>query len=79
MLTTFAYEVSVSTKPKIKRHHFIHVAQSDAEGNVKYISFPRMIHFNEQDNLKTIALKVFKTVRPLLTCVDANLIEQDAF
>lgn len=67
MLTTFAYEVSVTTRQKIKKHHFVHIAKPQADtGEIKYFSYPRMIHFNEQDPLKVIAMKVFKTLRPLL-------------
>jgi hypothetical protein len=67
VLTTYAYEVSVSTKSKIRRHHFVHVAKPTETGQIKYFSFPRMIHFNEQDPLKVVAMKVFKVMRPLLT------------
>jgi hypothetical protein len=65
-LTTFAYEVSITTRMKIKKHHFVHIAKPTESGEIKYYSYPRMIHFNEQDPLKVIAMKVFKVMRPLL-------------
>ena len=66
VLTTFAYEVSKALKDKMRRYHFIHIGKKDQQGNIKYHSFPRMIHFNEQDPLKVLALKLFKVLRPLL-------------
>ena len=35
-----------------------------------------MIHFNEQDPLKVIAMKVFKIMRPLLITAESDLINQ---
>ena len=66
VLTTFAYEVSLTYKLKIKKYHFIHVAQANREGQVEYFGSPIMVHFNDQDPLKAIALKVFKFMRPIL-------------
>ena len=66
VLTTFAYEVSLTYRHKIKRYHFIHVAQPNKDGVIEYFGPPLMVHFNEQDPLKVIALKIFKHIRPLL-------------
>lgn len=55
------------------------MAQATESGEIKYYSFPRMIHFNEQDPLKTISMKVFKTVRPLLVGNDPNQPENEAY
>lgn len=77
VLTTFAYEVSVSVKPKIKRHHFIHVCRASESGELKFLCVPRMVHYNEQDPLKVIAMKMFKLMRPLLSHQD--LPEQEAY
>ena len=77
MLTTFAYEVATSVKPKIKRHHFIHVCQATDQGELKYLCVPKMVHYNEQDPLKGIAMKMFKLFRPLLP--HSELTEQEAF
>ncbi len=77
VLTTFAYEVATSVKPKIKRYHFIHVCKASEQGELKYLCVPKMVHYNEQDPLKGIAMKMFKLMRPLLP--HQELPEQEAY
>lgn len=65
-LTTFAYEVSKHTKDRVRKHHFVHIAKADASKNVKYVSFPRLVQYNDSDPLKQISLKVLRALKPLL-------------
>ena len=65
-MTTFAYEVSKHTKDRVRKHHFVHIAKKDANKNVTYHSFPRLVQYNDQDPLRVIALKVLKALKPLL-------------
>jgi hypothetical protein len=51
---------------------------------MEYLSFPRMVHFNEQDPLKVIALKIFKVMRPIVVACGFdesinNMPEADAY
>ena len=45
VLTTYAYEVGKSNKRLLHRNHFIHVAQTDDQGNIVYHSFPRLVPY----------------------------------
>ena len=65
-MTTFAYEVSKHTKDRVRKHHFVHIAKKDNDKNVSYLSFPRLVQFNDQDPMRSIALKVLKVLKPLL-------------
>ena len=57
-LTTFAYEITVGNKHKIKKYHFVHVGKRKVDdqdssnsltnsGKIEYYSFPRLIIFGE--------------------------------
>ncbi|CDW77742.1 spore germination protein ia [Stylonychia lemnae] len=65
-LTTFAYEVSKTQKDKIKRQNFVHIAKADQDGRITYHCFPRLIMYQESDQLKTISGKIFKGLRTTL-------------
>ena len=65
-LTTFAFEVSKHTKERVRKHHFVHIAKKDESKLISYFSFPRLVQYNDSDPLRTIALKVLKTLKPLL-------------
>ena len=58
--------MSKHTKEKVRKQHFVHIAQRDADNNVSYLSFPRLVQYNDQDPLRSIALKVLKVLKPLL-------------
>ena len=45
VLTTYAYEVNKSLKRHVHRNQFIHVAEVDAQGQVVYHSFPRLVYY----------------------------------
>ena len=50
----------------MRKHHFVHIAKKDSDKNVSYLSFPRLVQFNDQDPMRSIALKVLKVLKPLL-------------
>lgn len=69
-LTTFAYEVPIQIKQKVKRYHFVHIGKRKADeseaGKIEYFSFPRLIVFGDQDRLSDIAQKILKALKNLL-------------
>ena len=66
VLTTYAYEIPKAHKKLLHRNQFVHVAQVDLQGQIRYHSFPRLVTYTEMEPLKSISFKIYKGLKTLI-------------
>lgn len=63
-LKAFAYECHKGVPEKLSPINFVHLTREEfANESRRYQSFPRLIHFNENDSIKCVSQKIFKDLR----------------